>query len=189
VKPDSTSAIKISRNQVSNGDIIGRDKFVFNSSVAAGRDYLESLYAKFGGEQDPEIEGMIDELQHYTVKLEKDYRNLEQKLAAGDRIDHLDYAEEVKERFAKKLLANENSEVAQSIMASLLARVRCLFQNHIKPLIKKGIAEIAINEAIDQHVIQVLTAELGSNLFKIFADEIYGMVYYLTGNCHIEWDP
>ena len=37
-------------------------------------------------------------------------------------------------------------------------------------------------------LIQIIYNDIGNSKLGIDADEIRGMIFYLTGNCHLEWD-
>jgi hypothetical protein len=40
---------------------------------------------------------------------------------------------------------------------------------------------------IKDEIINVLLQKLGENILEIYADSISGMLFFLTGNCHIKW--
>jgi hypothetical protein len=46
---------------------------------------------------------------------------------------------------------------------------------------------VLINSLISEKVINPLIVELGDNLFDFTPDDVQGMLYFLTGNCHIKW--
>lgn len=113
---------------------------------------------------------------------------LKKKLENGNRLKYLEFAEISKEKFAKKLLLNEHSESAQLIYAFLLAKVYTSFQTNIYTRLNEGHPEEYINQLIAESIVKPLEELLGDNLLRIYDDEINGMIYFLTGNCHIKWN-
>ena len=41
---------------------------------------------------------------------------------------------------------------------------------------------------IDDKVIKPAIFVLGENVLKLLKEDINGMIYFLTGNCHIKWE-
>jgi hypothetical protein len=62
------------------------------------------------------------------------------------------------------------------------------FENEIKPLLQKGEDEQLINSMINERLVKPLIAELDENLLGFTAHDINGMLYFLTGNCHLKWN-
>ena len=177
----------------SGGDTAGRDiKKTINVNLTEKRNkYLCSLMERFKKERDGNIQvnTIIDELTHYKTPIHSErIIGLENKLKKGKREDLLDDALITKEKFTKKLLKYELFESAQEIYAILLAHVYYNFRTHIVPIIKEETySNSEINKLIDERVIDPLFNELDENVLKIYKDEINGMIYFLTGNCHIRW--
>ena len=42
-------------------------------------------------------------------------------------------------------------------------------------------------QLVDVHVYAKIAECLGENILELYDDEIAGMLFYLTGNCHIKW--
>jgi hypothetical protein len=40
---------------------------------------------------------------------------------------------------------------------------------------------------IQDEIVDVLSQKLGENILEIYNDCILGILYYLTGTCHIKW--
>lgn len=190
----------MSNNEVSQtdneiqGDQAGRDvnKPIYNIGRTSfgGQPQLERLYDKFKEEKEnsQEFADIVDELLHFKSNADDEFIGLEKKLENGDRIHYLNFAEMSKEKFSKKLLRNEHSETAQHIYAFLLAKVYSNFQMYIYPLFQHEHPDIFINQMITEYIITPLEELLGENLLRIYDDEINGMLYFLTGNCHIKWN-
>ena len=185
-----------SDNTVGNGDIAGRD--ILKPTIinigrvsSGGKSQLEILYKKLEEEKKASTIfcEIVDELLHFkTYAKDTDVIGLEQKLENGRRLKYLDFAEKSKEKFTKKLLKNEHSETAQHIYAFLLAKVYSRFETNISPRLSENHPEEYINQLIAELIIKPIEELLGNNLLHIYEDEINGMIYFLTGNCHIKWN-
>lgn len=186
--------VEQSNNTLKNGDLAGRDiyKSIYNigRTNTGGYSQIEKLYKKLEDEKkDSQIfSDIIDELLHYKTIVDTEVIGLEQKLTNGSRQHYIDFAETTKEKFYKKLFKNEYSESSQLIFAFLLGKIYSCFKIHIYPNILKNVEEEIINKLIEDCIITPIEDILGENLLRIFEDEIYGMIYYLTGNCHIKWN-
>jgi hypothetical protein len=69
----------------------------------------------------------------------------------------------------------------------LLALVESYFENEIRPQISLGKTSEEIKTLIQQLIVIPLLLELEENLLGFNASDINGMLYFLTGNCHIKW--
>ncbi len=95
----------------------------------------------------------------------------------------------MKELFAKKLLEHQLYESAQAADAYLLGEVCTRFNSHIYPLIIKKAADELVAQMIESQVIEPVMHLLSEDdCLAHCREEVYGMVYFLTGNCHINWD-
>jgi hypothetical protein len=168
------------------GDIVGRDKHVYSGK----RTPISILSEKYKNECESqnELKNFIDALMHY-VDFDDDVKGLEVKLqAGGKRNDYIESAKINKELFAKRLVKRDLSFTAQMIFVHILGRIKTSFQHKIVPQIKTGITEAVIERAIYDDVIAPINEELEENVLQLTMDEISGMLYFLTGNCHIRWD-
>lgn len=137
---------------------------------------------------EPAAGEFIEELSEFMRPREqRQIIGLEQKLVDGGRNDEVDDAEYLKLKFSKKLVADELSESVQTIYAHILAYINTVFSYKIKPKIVEDHDRYEIDKAIMKEIIDpvyrdVIYADIG-----ITADHIRGMLYYLTGKCHIKW--
>lgn len=192
---EDKNEVEQKNNTVQNGDLAGRDinKPTYNIGRVSfgGQSQLEILYTRLEKEKN-ESEvfcEIVEELLHFkNYAKNSEVIGIEKKLEKGKRLKYLNFAERTKEKFAKKLLQNEHSETAQLIYAFLLAKVYTSFENNIYPRLAEGHPDIFINELISEHIVKPLEDILGENLLRIYENEIYGMIYFLTGNCHIKWN-
>lgn len=136
-------------------------------------------------------EGIIDALNFYLTKL--DGIDMPTKLKDGGFSEREIFkASIIKERYWKKLEKNKYFEAAQLIDSDLFAKIILDFEANVTPLInlKKNKDEIckAVAENVINPILQFLNAEGENDDFLNYnADDIYGMIYFLTGKCHINW--
>jgi len=181
--------------QVANiihGDNAGRDIHkstnIYNTDTSALRrrsEELNDLYCK-----DPEYKGFIEKLQKYLTPAEgqKRSRNLEEKLRTGNRDDLVEEALRLKENFSKKIHKNQFSEQAQELFAHILAQINSFFNSKIRPLILSDAPAEHIDKLIYDELVIKIYDDVGNCKLDIDTEEIKGMLFYLTGNCHLEWD-
>lgn len=78
-------------------------------------------------------------------------------------------------------------ESAQKIFAFLLALVESKFRADIVPLLYDDAANQRIDAAVEAQIVQPCLEMLKHNPIQISCVHLRGMVYYLTGNCYLEW--
>ncbi|EKM26605.1 hypothetical protein VCHENC03_4207 [Vibrio sp. HENC-03] len=122
-------------------------------------------------------------------KVEGKLRNLGEKLIDGNRDFLLDYAMDVKERVSKKIMQYSHYRSAQELYTYILSNIRTTFLHEISPRIKsKDFKIYEINDLVENKIIQPVLESVHGCSLNIDKDELYGLLYILTGNCYIEWD-
>jgi hypothetical protein len=63
------------------------------------------------------------------------------------------------------------------------------FQHWVKPAIEAGFTRAEVDEIVRSKIVMPLSAELDGcdGCTEPPIQTIRGMVYFLTGNCHIKW--
>jgi len=177
-------------NQIGNvvyGLQAGRD---INITEPAKQTHMGTLIAKFKHEKENDLifNSMVDKLQHFCSPVDTDeIVGAEAKLLAGEYKDFVDFALKTKEQYSKKLASCQFYESAQHIHACILAKIYTIYHNQVYPLIKNGAEHDVVLSAIQDKIIGPLENLLEENVLELYADEINGAIYYLTGNCHIKW--
>lgn len=188
----SDNDVKVGETSI-GGNFTGRDD---NSTTINNyhehSSYLETLYLKFQKEieKDPELKAICDDLDYFNSQVEDDeILGLENKLiAAGKQAQVIKYAKYAKEKFHKKLmLTSQYSSAAQDINVYILCKIHRTFLMEIYTLICNQGPEGEIQALITEKIINPVKMELGLNLFKYDETDIMGMIFFLTGNCHIKW--
>jgi len=174
-------------------DYIGRDDNSTNiiNKVNSNSTYLNNLYERFEKEkiENPEFKELCEELDYFNSIIDGDVIGLEEKLQQGGKEKILFYALDVKDRFHRKLMkTSQYSMIAQDINVYLLSKVRSSFMREIYSLIINNASDEKINLMITERIIKPVQADLGINLFGYNEDDIMGMIFFLTGNCHLKWN-
>ena len=140
---------------------------------------------------DIRLQKKLDDIKRYRTKLPHTI-GLEAKLKDGGFSQSaIDKARRLKMYFAKKSTRFQYYESAQLIDSYLFAKLCNRFDTYILPNIEsQPLSEI--NQMVYEMVVQPIVDEINANgscdrQLCYNEDDIYGMLYYLTGNCHINW--
>ena len=143
-------------------------------------------------EENRQIDILRDEIERYQTQL-PGTKGLEEKLTDGG-FSRSDIEEALldKQYFFKKATKYQYYESAQLINSFLYAKVKNLFNIHIKPMIESDSFLDPIQTAVYDRIIQPIMQEIESEgaddtCLCYTEDDIFGILYYLTGNCHINW--
>lgn len=185
---------QLSGNTTSAGDIAGgnidksTNNITINSqyTISPLRKKLEQLRSDCL--HDPDFSTCIKQLTHYLNPVNPDeQRDLKTKLTEAGRSDEVYEAEELKEAFAKILVKDNLSEQAQDAYVHILGKIKTLYESKVKPLMKEN-APLADIESNILYIIEVIYADLSGTVLEYDYRQIKGMLYFLTGNCHIDWN-
>lgn len=181
------------KNIQAGGNVVGRDNIVYNNQTPQITWYQRKFQCLADEiEKDQRYDQIIEDLKYYETLLDGT-KGLEQKLIDGGRsFDEIELAIRQKQKFAKKQEKYKYYESAQWINSHLFAEILFKFNDHIKPMIEKNICKEEIFTAVSHLVIEPLIQKLNSegaydDYLCYDAQDVYGMVYYLTGQCHINW--
>lgn len=165
---------------------------VFVQAPARPESSLNRLYRKLRDEaaQDQELTEYIAQLQIFTRSVEDEtVVGLDGKFTAADREDQLDMATAMKEMVYAELRKNMFSRTFQTIYATLMGKIYEEFQTWVQPAIAKGATREQIDQLVNVHVVKPLVSELEtcSEYDGAATSTVRGMIYFLTGNCHLVW--
>jgi len=173
------------RNITAGGDVVGRDKVTNILPSPTQMDFLSKKYVEEKSNHQV-TNVVIEELTHYSNE-NYDIRDLTEKLEDAGFGYLIDTGEELKEEVSKLIIRNQHYKSAQKIITYLLAEVESIFNANIKGKLLTVKEESALKQLFRTHLEQEIQAHLGENVLEIFNRQINGMVYFLTGNCHLEW--
>ena len=94
--------------------------------------------------------------------------------------------------YAKIAMQYDCYPSAQKIIHSLFARIKHEFDDNIFPLIEGQQPLNIVMERIREKIVIPIRDMLEANgahdsVLGFNEDHIYGMIYYLTGMCHLNW--
>jgi len=174
------------RNIIAGGDVVGRDKITNILPTPTQMDLLSQKYVEEKANHQITYE-IIDELTHYSNE-KHDIRDLAQKLQDAGFCYLIEVGEELKEEVSKLIIRHQHYKSAQKIITYLLAEVESIFNAHIKSKLFDVKEESALKLLFRAHLEKEIQTHLGDNVLEIFNRQINGMVYFLTGNCHLQWE-
>lgn len=169
---------------VNNLTIINGGKNAARISRDFGR-----LRNEIGKELDPRIK---DAIKHYETKL-PGTKDAEEKLTDGGfKPSRIKEAIRQKEYWAKEAFRTSNNIAIQEDNLVLYSRIVHEFEIYIMPMVEDGEPLRDIMTVLHEKIVAPIM-----NIFQEYGytddelrynyDHIYGMIYYLTGNCHINW--
>lgn len=136
---------------------------------------------------DPNFSSCIKQLTHYLNPVNpSDQRDLKTKLSDAGRQDEIYEAEELKESFAKVLVKDNLSEQAQEAYVHILATIKTQYDHKVKSLIKTNASLQEIDASV-LCIVESMYSELAGTALEYDQRQVKGMLYFLTGNCHIDW--
>ncbi|MFM0190640.1 hypothetical protein PQR25_33055 [Paraburkholderia nemoris] len=185
-----------SHNDV-GGDLVGGDKVdnrkttVIQLAATGGADEeLAALYEKLkaDGVGDASHGTFSEKLQHYmSATTDGDVRGLEAKLRDSGREEQLYAATDLKERAFKSIMRYQTSRTAQRVFTIVLSELHARFTLTVTPVIQEGADRVAVDHCIHA-ILQATKNMLGENVLEFDVMDLFGLLYYLGGNCHIRWD-
>ncbi|MBY2994505.1 hypothetical protein ELI49_24210 [Rhizobium ruizarguesonis] len=154
---------------------------------------FRKLFAKLEKEaaEDKLLSSYIRQLEVYTRQVEDEkVIGLEEKLRLAGRDDQVVFATGLKENVYGEIKANQFSRAYQLIVATLMAKVHERFNSQVRHLINAGVDASLIDQAVSNIITTPIANELDEcpQFEDVAIDYVRGMIYFLTGNCHIRWD-
>ena len=179
----------INNNSVHQQTNIGNVENLNLTPKTRWQKYFEELNRQV--ENDERYATFIDDFEEYNTI--KDGIGLEEKLSDGNFIKYqINKALFQKEKYAKRVVMGEMFLAQQIIDVEIFSMISTNFDTYVYPLIlenqsKKYILEI-LNEKVIQPILEILNKEgAEDNYLDYNANDIFGMVYFLTGKCHLNW--
>lgn len=190
MKPNAPLVPMVEQNSNrAGGDVVAGNKTINQFGTPPPSSHLAQLLEQYQQEVENNVQtkDKLRELQRFGEAKEDPLIPLETKLIEGKRGDLLEFAMETKEQFAKELVRHTLFPSAQKIHAHILSKIWSVFSTRILPAIRSGQERIAVERLIQSEIIDPTLADLRGNPFAYSDSEVHGMLYYLTGNCHIRW--
>ena len=140
---------------------------------------------------DKRYESFIEDFNTYNTI--QDGIGLEQKLIdAGFTPREILRAMKFKEKYAKRVVMGEMFHAQQEIDVEIFSIIDNNFETYVYQKVLENCEKSAILECLMEKVVQpildILNKEGESDDFLNYtANDIYGMIYFLTGKCHLNW--
>lgn len=191
----SFDRVKQEGNKLDKGDVVGGNKYHNDYSKHYHGTQLPTHLSRLASELNKQIEdgdivdGLVEEyLEHVSTKPATEVIGLSEKLKNAGWEQMYEQGIYFKEAYHKKLLKTTNYKAAQEIHCLLLRKTTSVFLKYIKPILSdEDVTAIDLSRIIDENLVNPIKEELGANVMSLYEDEITGMLYFLTGNCHLSW--
>lgn len=170
--------------------IIGENKgdFIFSPKTRFSKRF-EKLRNEIAS--DIRYKGILLDLEYYNTKL--DGKDMPSKLRDGGFSESkILSATNKKQKYAKKAEKYKFFESAQWIDSQLFAKIKLEFDTHVEPLINNNAEKCDIMRAVSEKVVKsvlelINTEGEADDVLNYDSEDILGMIYFLTGKCHINW--
>ena len=167
---------------------------VYHQQLPTQTSRLEALFQQLEREvqQNEQLNQVLDDLKRYRTKL-RNTPGLKVKLQDGGfKESAISQATRSKQAYVKRALQYQYYESAQRIDVYLLAQLLYAFNAYVLPAIENGESLGTVRRLVQEKVISPVLNELNTcgphdTLLHYTADHLYGMVYFLTGKCFINW--
>lgn len=160
---------------------------VFESEKSALEKVIQKIIAS--ATNDNELVDIIDGLNDYIT--DHPYREiigLEKKLNNGNREELYSKALLLKNRFERKIAKAQLSIVEQKVYVQILSHILSAFDQYIRP----KILNLQPKELVDATVFEKIIEPVHKAIIDFddcaTKELVSGMLYFLTGKCHIVWD-
>lgn len=165
-----------------------------HQQVGGQNSRMASWFRKLKEEidHDDKLQKKMADIMRYRTKLPHTL-GLKRKLQDGGyNKTAIDKACRLKQGYAKKATKYQYYEMANRIDDYLFAILSNRFDDYVYPLIVNQRPLADIKQAVSEQVIIPVMKELNENgeddIYLCYTtDDILSMLYYLTGNCHINW--
>jgi hypothetical protein len=176
------------KGNIVSGDLVAGDKVVYISQPVTPLTRLYKRYLEDRETNELPAE-LYEKLQHFcNQSTDGDIRGLADKLTAANHVDLILAAERLKESAAKLIIRWQTSGTAQDILAWILGKMYTEFTFHVTPAIQASATREDVDRLISEKIIQPLENVLGENHLSLDPQDLLGLLFFLTGNCHIRWD-
>lgn len=134
---------------------------------------------------------ILYDFEYYNTK--RDDLDMPSKLKDGGFNDRFIFnATKKKQKYAKKAERFKFFESAQWIDSQIFAKIKLNFDTYIEPLILDSEDLSTINKKVTEMVVNPILELINTEgeddeILNYDAEDILGMIYFLTGKCHLNW--
>ncbi len=178
-------------SQIHGGVRVGDETNYYINLPPPDPTAITRALAKFQelSENDEDFQWFVERLDFFTnQRTQSPVIGLEQKLINGGREDLLEVAIERKDFFVKCLMKSQLNQRRQGVFLYILQKISFAFEEHVRPLIKKGAPNEVIDSVILNGIVDAIYREVMAEDLTVDQYMISGMLYFLTGKCHLIWE-
>ncbi|MGY6628448.1 MAG: ABC-three component system protein [Oceanicaulis sp.] len=150
---------------------------------------LESLADRLEKEMDESAlcHQISDDLMGYGYGEDGLANKLEEKLGLAELNDRIENALFMKDSFRRSLERHIHFMSAQRIYTVIMAAILHKYQAYVIPLIKSGMSGDELYTSISELIVDPLANSMPASPLDADHTRIWGVLYFLTGNCFIWW--
>lgn len=161
----------------------GDNNFITLSSLEQA---IEQIKKYLSG--DKSAVDIIDDLADYITEYpNREIIGLEKKLIKGDRLDLKERAIFLKNKFERRVAKNQMSLIEQHVYVQILSAISSIWHSKVKPLIDTEVSRVEIDSTIQVDLVEPIHKAVVRYDTLITYETVSGMLYFLTGKCHLEW--
>ncbi|CAM3694440.1 ABC-three component system protein [Halomonas casei] len=179
-----TNKANISESQFN--DVVQGNKYINEAALLPLEKAIAAIQASII--DNPLMEEIIEELGEYTTnRPDREIIGVEKKLENGGREDLIENAVYLKNKFERYLAKKQLSLVEQHVYAHVLAMIDTTFNQKIRPLILDGKSKTEVDAAVQEYIIEPVYQSVVGYNSSVTSNLVAGMLYFLTGKCHLIW--
>nr|WP_319491714.1 ABC-three component system protein [uncultured Desulfobacter sp.] len=137
--------------------------------------------------QDKIIDILEDLTDYITKHPSRKTIGLEKKLEYGERLDLFNRARFLKNKFSRRVAKTQMSITEQYVYVQILSAITTVWYQRIYPLIVSGSNNQEIDQIIHEELIKPVHSAIVRFDCTITTELVSGMLYFLTGKCHLVW--
>ena len=179
------ASVAQSGNQAERDVVVGNVNNFYQQPISTLKQLADRL--KLDADDSADGGEFLEELQHFKKNHPADPpRDLETKLQESGRESVSFEATLWKEQFCKKLMRFQLSPQAREIFVHILGKIHSYFIAKVRPAIEEGSSRSEVDGLVYELVTEIYN-DVGSSPLRLTQTDVHGMVFFLAGNCHIDW--
>lgn len=172
-------------NYNDNAQHVGDNNFTTLSHLETAIEQIKKTW-----KSDETLIDILEDLADYLNKNPlRDSIGLEKKLENGRRQDLIRRGIHLKGKFARRVAKNQMAQTEQHVYIQTLAAIDTTWHQSVYPRILAGASNLEIDLAINEEIIKPIHQAIVRFDPTVTTETVSGMVYFLTGMCHLIWEP
>jgi hypothetical protein len=172
--------------EIAGDAVLGDKRVVYEAALLPLEKAILAIEQSI--KDNPDLETIIEELAEYTNdRPGREVIGVEGKLIRGNREDLIEQAIYLKNKFERMLAKRQMSLVEQKVYVHVLATIETCFNQKIRPLIIEKQAKSVVDKAVQDHIVDPVYQSIVGYNCAITTQHVLGMLYFLTGKCHLLW--